>query len=311
MNFRHLLLPIAPDQQLDESFKEVLYFANENSANVTLLTVIEGLDEYIEISHYTGTTLGLLDNATKFYHQSLKHHVHAFRAQYPSIKFATLIKIGVPFIEIIKAAHEVQSSLIVIDTHRKKKSKPCQYGSTTRHLMRKSDIPIWSCSMKPMAIRRVGVAVDVSNQEQVQFNEKILSLSMEFCSLTDAELILIHAWRLDTEGFLRKWSGYSQLDVALLAKKMREDHAGRMKSLLKPYENNLVKRKIKLLEGDAKQIIPSFIDKESIDMVIMGSLARAGIAGFLIGNTAESMLDQLSCSVLTLKPNEFHSPVLG
>lgn len=311
MSFRHLLLPIAPEQQLEASFQEVLQFANAHSAQVTLLTVVDELEKFQELSQYTGTTLGLLDKATQYYHQSLKQHVQSFRSRYPEVKFSTLIRVGVPFIEIIKAAHEVQASLIVIDTHRQNKAEACQQGSTTRHLMRKSELPIWSSSMEPMAIRRVGVAVDVASQDQTAFNEKVVSLSLEFCALTGAELILLHAWRLDTEGFLRKWSGYNHLDVALVAKQMRDDRAARLKSLLAPYAHTPVKQQIMLLEGEARAVIPQFVEQQALDMVIMGSLSRTGIAGFLIGNTAESMLDQLRCSVMTLKPDAFHSPVLS
>ena len=34
------------------------------------------------------------------------------------------------------------------------------------------------------------------------------------------------------------------------------------------------------------------------DIVIMGTLARSGLPGFLIGNTAETVLSKISCSVL-------------
>jgi len=41
----------------------------------------------------------------------------------------------------------------------------------------------------------------------------------------------------------------------------------------------------------------------------MGTISRAGIAGLLVGNTAERLLDQLDCSLLTVKPGDFVSPV--
>jgi nucleotide-binding universal stress UspA family protein len=41
----------------------------------------------------------------------------------------------------------------------------------------------------------------------------------------------------------------------------------------------------------------------------MGTVARIGIPGLLIGNTAETILDQLDCSVLAVKPPGFVSPV--
>jgi nucleotide-binding universal stress UspA family protein len=47
----------------------------------------------------------------------------------------------------------------------------------------------------------------------------------------------------------------------------------------------------------------------SADLVVMGTVARTGISGLIIGNTAEAILDQLMCSVLAVKPPGFTSPV--
>lgn len=41
----------------------------------------------------------------------------------------------------------------------------------------------------------------------------------------------------------------------------------------------------------------------------MGTVARTGIPGFIIGNTSEAVLYQLECSVLALKPPGFVCPV--
>ena len=41
----------------------------------------------------------------------------------------------------------------------------------------------------------------------------------------------------------------------------------------------------------------------------MGTLCRTGIAGFFIGNTAETVLADVHCSVLTVKPQGFVTPV--
>jgi universal stress protein E len=45
------------------------------------------------------------------------------------------------------------------------------------------------------------------------------------------------------------------------------------------------------------------------DLVVMGTIARTGISGLIIGNTAESILDQLTCSVLAIKPPGFSTPL--
>ena len=42
----------------------------------------------------------------------------------------------------------------------------------------------------------------------------------------------------------------------------------------------------------------------------MGTVARAGLEGYFIGNTAEMVLQRVACSVLTVKPDGFVTPVI-
>jgi universal stress protein E len=55
--------------------------------------------------------------------------------------------------------------------------------------------------------------------------------------------------------------------------------------------------------------IQNFIQEHSIDLLVMGTLGRAGMEGVLIGNTAERLLPEVDCSVLAVKPVGFVSPV--
>ena len=64
-----------------------------------------------------------------------------------------------------------------------------------------------------------------------------------------------------------------------------------------------------LPKGPADKAIVRLAKEMRVDVVVMGTIARTGIAGFIIGNTAETILDQLTCSVLAVKPPGFVSPV--
>ena len=47
------------------------------------------------------------------------------------------------------------------------------------------------------------------------------------------------------------------------------------------------------------------------DLLVMGTVARSGVKGLVIGNTAEKILDHVDCSVLTLKPPGWKTTVKG
>ena len=63
------------------------------------------------------------------------------------------------------------------------------------------------------------------------------------------------------------------------------------------------------LKGEEKELIPATVRSVQPDLLIMGTVGRTGIPGLFIGNTADSVLRQVSCSVLAIKPDGFISPV--
>jgi nucleotide-binding universal stress UspA family protein len=70
-----------------------------------------------------------------------------------------------------------------------------------------------------------------------------------------------------------------------------------------------LKPQIHLVKGWARKEIPALAKRIDADLVVMGTVARTGISGFLIGNTAETILNQIDCSVLAIKPPGFQTPV--
>ena len=51
------------------------------------------------------------------------------------------------------------------------------------------------------------------------------------------------------------------------------------------------------------------VEKLEADLLVMGTVSRTGVAGLLVGNTAERLLDRVECSLLTIKPEGFVSPI--
>ncbi len=68
-------------------------------------------------------------------------------------------------------------------------------------------------------------------------------------------------------------------------------------------------RNVHMLKGAAAKMLPAFAIEKNVDLIVMGTVARSGAAGFVMGNTAERILDQIQCSVLALKPDDFVCPI--
>lgn len=107
-------------------------------------------------------------------------------------------------------------------------------------------------------------------------------------------------------------------EIAVEAKVAKEENARRLwlEDLVSTYGTkadtdmvNYLEPQPHVIKGDAKNVVPTKARELDVDLVVMGTVARTGIAGFFMGNTAENILTQLDCSVLTIKPPEFVSPI--
>jgi nucleotide-binding universal stress UspA family protein len=61
--------------------------------------------------------------------------------------------------------------------------------------------------------------------------------------------------------------------------------------------------------GVPSQEIQRMSQHRGADLIVIGTVGRSGIRGVLLGNTAEKVLDTCDCSILTVKPDDFVSPI--
>ena len=194
------------------------------------------------------------------------------------------------------------------------------FGSTDMHLMRKCPCPVWIMkSTEQQHYRRILVAVDQDPQDAVKavLNRQILEISTSLALAEFSELIIVHAWHLAGEGHFRSpRTGFSDAEVDAIVAEAASEKRRWLEKLVNTYAAkadknavDYVKPQLHLVKGDPKHIVPTTARELDVDLVVMGTVARTGIAGFFMGNTGESILTQLDCSVLTVKPPGFFSPV--
>ncbi len=95
--------------------------------------------------------------------------------------------------------------------------------------------------------------------------------------------------------------------VDILLKHTREQRQQGLDALANEWRT--LEPRMHLVKSLPHQVIPGFVRKEQVDLVVTGSVGHSGLAGFFIGNTAEKILLGLNCSVLALKPQGFKTPV--
>lgn len=220
---------------------------------------------------------------------------------------------GTPFLEIIQEVLRSQHDLVMITAEGSDGLDEMLFGNTSMHLMRKCPCPVWVIKPgQPRKFGRILAAVDLvqDDKERNTLNTKIIELATSLARLGQSELFFIHAWTMYGESMLK--NGRTSLPKKQVDKMLRETqdaHRRWLIDLLQQHPLENLKHEAYLLKGKAENLIPELAQAKAIDLIVMGTICRAGIAGLLIGNTAEKVLRRVDCSILTVKPEGFITPV--
>jgi nucleotide-binding universal stress UspA family protein len=229
------------------------------------------------------------------------------------VQVSSKVLFGSPFLEIIREVLRGGYDLVMIAAEGRIGLKETLFGSTTMHLMRKCPCPVWVMNpAQPKHYSHILAAVDPSpsDEEQNALNIKILDLATSLAHREHCELLIIHTWSYPLESHVR--SGRVSVPQSKLDEwsgNLRDVHRRSLEELLQQYDLENQKHQVYMLKGEAGNLIPALAETKEVELIVMGTLSRTGISGLLIGNTAEKVLNQVDCSVLTVKPDSFITPI--
>jgi nucleotide-binding universal stress UspA family protein len=233
--------------------------------------------------------------------------------QQAGVQASSKVLYGTPFLEIIREVLRNGHDLVMIAAEGRGSLREMLFGSTTMRLMRQCPCPVWV--IKPLQFKRYAcilVAVDPTpeDEERNALNIKVLDLATYLAQLEQSELLIIHAWNFSVEDSLRRRSiriPENQIDE--WARGVQDLHRRRLCTLLEQYDLERLKHQVYLLKGEADRLIPKLVKAKDVELIVMGTVVQTGIAGLFIGGTAAKVLRQVDCSVLTVKPDGFKTPV--
>ena len=178
--------------------------------------------------------------------------------------------------------------------------------------MRKCPCPLWVIKPGQNArYSRILAAVDPGPVEGGvdDLNAKIMELATSLARHNGSELDIIHAWDLTGADLDTSKSEISDEIRNHLLSKHLNIYSQRLQALLEHCTVDDIHHQTHVVRGDPTVVIPELTHNEPIDLIVMGSVGRCGVAGLFIGTTAELALRQVQCAVLTVKPTGFVTPV--
>ncbi|HSR34067.1 MAG TPA: universal stress protein [Anaerolineae bacterium] len=219
---------------------------------------------------------------------------------------------GTPFLEIIREVLRHEHDLVMTATEGRGGLRERLFGSTAMHLMRSCPCPVWVVKpIHPERHTRILAAVDPTriDQEQYTVSIKIMDLATALARRDQCELVVVHCWTFPAEQSLRRGYLIASSELDTWVRRARGLQRRRLTELLAPYNLQDLQSQVYMLKGEPGHLIPKLAVRMEIGLTVMGTVRRTGVAGLLIGNTAERILRQVDCSVLTVKPEGFVTPV--
>lgn len=306
-SFNRILVVLEHDKLHDSNLaiRRGVELARENSASLTLMTVIPHPKKLVADLVGVMSEEELTDKFKAMRESEIGALADTFRGD---IAVQTVTSVGREFIETIRQAVLGEHDLLI----KMARVEETGFDSSDFHLMRKCPQPVWLVKSRKTKPKKILAAIDLSlekEEEGKQLNARIMDLSLSLASAYSADIEILSCWSVYGESILRSNGFFRFSDEQMNDLLTKEEHANlqKQKDFVARYaESNIIGHVIK---GDPTVVIPEFVNGNEGDILVMGTVARTGIPGLLIGNTSETILNKVNTSVLTLKPHDFKSIV--
>lgn len=209
---------------------------------------------------------------------------------------------------LLDRAKRTTADLIVKDTHHHTLAQRTFLTNTDWELIRGSPIPVLLTKEYPwQPSPRILAAVDPGhvNDKPESLDQEILDRAQSLAKQLGGELHAAHAYvpltvAATADAVLAPMATTLDPSVFELEEKQQHD---RLRALTEPY--GIGANKLHLELGVASEVLPHLSKQLDADLLVMGAVARRGLAKIFIGSTAERVLERLPCDVLVVKPTDF------
>ena len=306
--FRNILVCVNPKNQVHPALDRATRLAKHNDAVLKVVCTHEDPPTWARV---------LLPSKAQDWEalvlQEAEERLHELTAPIrdAGLTVTTRVLVGQAFIEIIREAMADAHDLLLKDLEPLQTGGNPFIGSTDMHLLRKCPCPVWL--LRPSAaprFERILAAVDpVPGDDEVRnpLNTKILELATSLAIQERCKLFVVRAYDSIAETF--QATGIDSRDYSEYMERIQMIRLKNDREFIGKFEKQMGELDVRYVYGNPGTVISETARDENVDLVIMGTVERTGIPGFLIGRTAETVFNQVECSVLGVKPRGFESPI--
>ncbi len=297
MSVHHVLFSPLAQSGNAQAIERATALAERFGARLTLLGIVPEPSRLQEMLQPAELLKSVIERAT----DDLATEFEQWCPTPSPVEREAIVTVGDPAATIIDRVRTEGFDLVVVTADSGE-----LHDTVVKRLVRHCPCPVWV--ERPSTHGRGDVLATVNpDPDEVELNRSILETAAMMQTLGGGRLHVLHAWEFFGETALRHSAYLHPSDAVVDAvvdgehtahRRALEDLIGSLDLELPPFE-------LTLRRGRSDVVINEFIAEHSIDLLVIGTVARHGIAGLILGNTAERVLDTAPCSVVAVKPDWF------
>jgi universal stress protein E len=202
-----------------------------------------------------------------------------------------------PWLAITRRVLHDGHDLVLVGKRNREADDGRPLGVSATKLLRKCPCAVWV--VRPGRSAELGTLLAATDLGSI--GDRVVRTAAELGALYDAELHVVHALAMPLSVQLEE-------DAERGADLERMQRAA-CEEIEKQLEASGRRAELHVGVSSPTRAILDCVERLDPDLLVLGMISRGGIAGLLVGHTAERLLPQLDCSLLALKPPDFVCPV--
>ncbi len=216
--------------------------------------------------------------------------------------FEANIYVGHEFTEILRAADATSAQLLILGSHGLSTGVH-KIGGLASRCVRKADVPVLLIrDAHQGAFRKIVAGIDFS-----EASRSALSQAATMAQRDGSALHVVHAhcppWM---------WASHTIYDLRSFPEKEYEEEyrrvlADQMEAFVQPLREEFPDIEITPVTCEVETPshgLRNYLKTENADLVVVGSSGKSRLKSMLLGTTAERLIHESPCSVLTVRPPE-------
>lgn len=295
-----ILVFTPPEDQSRRAIELASELALETGASLTLLRVLEETAGWPSLQGSMQAEQRMRDLLVETSERELEALADLVREKTDRrVEVSTEVSWGVPWEVVIELVQAQHFDLVVKPARGTSNVGRVFFGTTALHLFRRCPCPVWVVGNDGRLPRRMLVAIDPTlDRTRRNMASRLLEWSDRVRGLANADLHVASAWHAPGAEILK--DKIDREDWDRYVRDCRERAETSLETLLHDSAGGRVLDQTHLIEGHARDVIPEFAESGDFDLLVVGAVGRTGVAGELLGETAESIVRAVQCSVLVV-----------